>query len=164
MNQSQEKALYHFTGLTYHTPVSLEAVQKIAEAYPYFAPAQCLLAYQFKQEEHPMVVLQTLKTALYFTNPYWLQYQLQEDGLPRPRLRMAPVEMIPPVQTKAVEPEEPIAEQPIAAIQEEPLPEPPIEAIKEEITEPEQMLTNIQIAEEELALPDPEPIEPVHAE
>ena len=80
MNLSQEKALYHLTGQTKTGGATLNTVQQLVDNYPYFAPAQCLLAYQFKKEEHPMVVLQTVKTALYFTNPYWLQYQLKEDG------------------------------------------------------------------------------------
>ncbi len=89
MNLSQEKALFHLTGQT--DTAALASVQQIVDEYPYFAPAQCLLAYHFKQEEHPMVVLQTLRTALYFTNPYWLQYQLQDDGLKRPASYTPPV-------------------------------------------------------------------------
>ena len=87
MNLSQEKALYYLTGQTEINHRSQDSIQQLADAYPYFAPAQCLLAYQFKKDEHPMVVLQTLKTALYFTNPYWLQYQLVDDGISRPKFK-----------------------------------------------------------------------------
>ena len=87
MNLSQEKALYYLTGQTEINHRSQDTIQQLTDAYPYFAPAQCLLAYQFKKDEHPMVVLQTLKTALYFTNPYWLQYQLVDDGISRPKFK-----------------------------------------------------------------------------
>ena len=87
MNLSQEKALYYLTGQTEINHRSQDTIQQLSDAYPYFAPAQCLLAYQFKKDEHPMVVLQTLKTALYFTNPYWLQYQLLDDGISRPKFK-----------------------------------------------------------------------------
>ena len=80
MNLSQEKALYHLTGQLYPNAVTMGAIEQMVAQYPYFAPAQSLLAYHYKKEEHPMVVLQTLKTALYFANPYWLQFQIQDHS------------------------------------------------------------------------------------
>ncbi len=145
MNLSQEKALYHLTGHRDHNPVSLASIQQIAEEYPYFAPAQSLLAYQFKKEEHPMVVLQTLRTALYFTNPYWLQYQLHDDNLIRPKLRVEP-----PIAKETVSHQE---EEPVMS--EIPLAEPevsekePDPVIEEEI--PETIAPTIERA-------NPEPI------
>ena len=76
MNLTQEKALFHLTGKL-HLSHLKESLQEVTDESPYFAPAHFFVTADLKQRS-----LQTLwtshaqKTNLYFTNPYWLQYQL----------------------------------------------------------------------------------------
>ena len=103
MNLSQEKALYHLTGQLKPNGDSFDQIQKLANTYPYFAPVQSLLAYHYKLEEHPMVVLQTLKTAIYYTNPYWLQFQLQGNNEDYIKHNKAPLPELTSILTNFVE-------------------------------------------------------------
>ncbi len=60
--------------------VSVEELEEIVHQYPYFPVGQFLLAKKLKQEKSEGFLTQAQKTAVYFTNPLWLQYQLlQED-------------------------------------------------------------------------------------
>ncbi len=78
MNTTQEKAFFHLTGKHDFTGIGVESMQALVEDYPYFAPAHFFLNLFFTQNIHSMAIPQTVTTNLYFTNPYWLQYQLQE--------------------------------------------------------------------------------------
>lgn len=76
MNSTQEKTLFHLTGKENLSEVPVEELQALAAAHPYFAPAQFLLASKLKLDHHTGANDQVAKTALYFDNPLWLQYQL----------------------------------------------------------------------------------------
>ncbi|MCW3005164.1 MAG: hypothetical protein JWQ20_4462 [Conexibacter sp.] len=77
MNLTQEKALFHLTGKLHLSHLKKESLQEVTDESPYFAPAHFFVTADLKHRS-----LQTLwtshaqKTNLYFTNPYWLQYQL----------------------------------------------------------------------------------------
>lgn len=77
MNLSREKSLHHLTGQRHVNDLSVQSWQELAEAYPYFIPAQFFLAKRLKQDALPSAAAQVVKTGLYFTNPHWLQIQLQ---------------------------------------------------------------------------------------
>ena len=77
MKFTQEKALYHLTGKTDIAEMKMDAIEKLVNEYPFFAPGQYLFSAKLKKEEHPLAVSQAMKTALFFTNPYWLQFQLE---------------------------------------------------------------------------------------
>jgi hypothetical protein len=77
MNLTQEKALFHLTGKRDLTDLNVDSWQQLSGKHPYFTPAQFFLASKLKQEENSLSAGQLLKTNLYFTNPYWLQFQLQ---------------------------------------------------------------------------------------
>ncbi|NCI46019.1 hypothetical protein [Sediminibacterium soli] len=79
MNNTREKALHHLTGNSDEAGIPLEYWQQLAEQYPYFAPAQFFLASKLRQRSPSAAAAQQVKTALYFSNPYWLQYQLQSS-------------------------------------------------------------------------------------
>jgi hypothetical protein len=82
MNLSQEKALLHLTGKPGLSQLQASSVRKIAEEYPYFAPAQFYLTLKTKEKDSPKVWLKNVqKTSLYFTNPYWLQFQFDAAAL-----------------------------------------------------------------------------------
>lgn len=89
MNSIQEKALFHLTGSRDLDKVDEETLFKIANSYPYFAPAQLLLASKLKQDNSPDFGKQAQKTGLYFSNPYWLHYLLNKPTSQSEQLRIA---------------------------------------------------------------------------
>ncbi len=88
MKFTQEKALVHLTGSPDMNSLKMETIEKMVHEYPYFSPAQYLFAAKLKKDDHPLVGMQASKTALYFTNPYWLQFQL--EALVDPGVDQAP--------------------------------------------------------------------------
>jgi len=77
MNLTQEKALLHLAGKPDFTQLRVDTLQHFADEHPYFAPAQYFFASKLKLDGDALAVSQSVRTAFYFTNPYWLQYQLQ---------------------------------------------------------------------------------------
>ncbi|MDB5210543.1 MAG: hypothetical protein JWQ30_1370 [Sediminibacterium sp.] len=79
MNPTQEKALLHLTGKPGLSLSQKQALQQVADESPYFAPARFFLTAGAKQHgSSPAWISQAQKTNLYFTNPWWLQYQLDD--------------------------------------------------------------------------------------
>lgn len=78
MNSIQEKVLFHLTGSRDLSQVEEESLAKLANSYPYFTPVQFLLASKLKETNSSIFTTQAQKTGLYFTNPYWLHYLLNE--------------------------------------------------------------------------------------
>jgi hypothetical protein len=76
MNQFLEKTLSHLAGNGDIDLVGVEELEELASDYPYFPVAQMLLAKKLKSQNDPRFLSQVQKTALYFSNPYWLHYQL----------------------------------------------------------------------------------------
>jgi hypothetical protein len=82
MNLSQEKALLHLTGKTGLSQLQVAPLQKMVEEYPYFAPARFFLTLKAREKDATKVWLKNArKASLYFTNPYWLQYQLDANTI-----------------------------------------------------------------------------------
>lgn len=88
MKFTQEKALMHLTGNADLSSTKMEAIEKLVHEYPFFSPGQYLFAAKLKKEDHPLVGSQAMRTALYFTNPHWLQFQL--EALKDPGIDQAP--------------------------------------------------------------------------
>jgi hypothetical protein len=78
MNSIQERALFHLTGNRDISKVEEGTLIKLANNYPYFAPVQMLLSAKLKDNNSQEFSKQAQKTSLYFTNPYWLHFLLQE--------------------------------------------------------------------------------------
>ncbi|MCW3107676.1 MAG: hypothetical protein JWQ09_2182, partial [Segetibacter sp.] len=76
MNRSPEKVLNYLAGNENIDAVTVDDLQKLAAENPYFPVSQFLLAKKLKDKNEPEYLLQVQKTAVYFSNPYWLQYQL----------------------------------------------------------------------------------------
>lgn len=76
MNQSCNKALQNFTGKGNIDAVTIEELETLIKDYPYFPVAHFLLAKKLDNENNPRFLPEVQKTALYFSNPYWLHYQL----------------------------------------------------------------------------------------
>ncbi|NCI49933.1 hypothetical protein GWC95_08370 [Sediminibacterium roseum] len=79
MNVTQEKSLFHLTGKLALSQAAKETLQAVADESPYFAPARFLLTADLKlaQPYHEWMA-HAQKTNLYFTNPNWLQYLLED--------------------------------------------------------------------------------------
>ena len=81
MNLTQEKALFHLTGKLDLSQLKTASFQQMADEWPYFAPARFFLSAKSKEVDPPVIwVSAAQKTNLYFTNPYWLQYQLDANS------------------------------------------------------------------------------------
>lgn len=81
MNHTQEKALFQLTGKLKIAKLPAGSLQQMAEETPYFAPARFFALAENKQRLAPEYWQnEAAKTALYFTNPYWLHYQLTTLG------------------------------------------------------------------------------------
>ncbi len=88
MKFTQEKALFHLTGKTDMAELKMETIEKMVNEYPFFTPGQYLFSAKLKKDDHPLAASQAIKTALYFSNPFWLQFQL--DALKETGIDQAP--------------------------------------------------------------------------
>jgi len=79
MNQSQEKALKYLTGYDNLESVPVETLKKLTEDEPYFPISQFLLARKLQGENKNDYQAQVQKTVLFFSNPFWLDYQLNSQ-------------------------------------------------------------------------------------
>jgi len=80
MNYSLGQVLRHLASNEIIEAISLEELQKLADESPYFPVAQFLLAKKLKAENSIGFLSQAQKTALYYSNPYWLHYQLTNES------------------------------------------------------------------------------------
>ena len=81
-----EQVLYNISGNNNLASVDIDDLLNIAKEYPYFAPAQYLLALKQKEQNSYSFNYQLQKTALHFSNPMWLQYQLHNETIAEPIL------------------------------------------------------------------------------
>ena len=70
------------TGETEIEKISVEQVKYLADEYPFFSIAQFILAKKLKDDKSSEYLSQLQKSALYFTNPHWLNYQLNSISKP----------------------------------------------------------------------------------
>lgn len=78
MNLLQEKALYHITGQMKNGQLAGELLEKIVSNYPYFGPAQSLLACYYQSTAHPAAAEQAARATIFHPNPRWWAFQLEE--------------------------------------------------------------------------------------
>lgn len=78
MNLLQEKALYHLTGQMKNGELAGVSLEKIVSNYPYFGPAQSLLACHYHTVGHPLATEQSARATLFYSNPRWWAFQLEE--------------------------------------------------------------------------------------
>jgi len=88
MNLLQEKALYHLTGQMKNGELAGVSLEKIVSNYPYFGPAQSLLACHYHTIGHPSAAEQSARATIFHSNPRWWAFQLEEaiqsTGQPAP--------------------------------------------------------------------------------
>lgn len=93
MNLTQEKTLFHLTGKLNLSHLPKESLQDLVNESPYFAPARFFQTARIKQQGDKTVWSSSVqKTNLYFTNSYWLQYQLDNISLQELTEQPAPAE------------------------------------------------------------------------
>ncbi len=80
MNKKTENnILYQLTGKHSFEETTVEELNHITASLPYFGPAQLLLAKKMQLSKNDGLQKQVQKTALHFSNPFWLHYQLIKD-------------------------------------------------------------------------------------
>jgi hypothetical protein len=79
MNGAIEKILFQLTGKAHLTDVSLNELQKITEAHPYFSVGHLLLCKKLQTQQKFAPESQLQRTAVYFNNPLWLNYLLATE-------------------------------------------------------------------------------------
>ena len=81
MNASQEKALFHLTGQSDLSKIQESTLKQMAAEYPYFAPVHLFLAEKCHDKDAVQFEAASQKANLYFTNPYWLHFQLNSQKI-----------------------------------------------------------------------------------
>lgn len=79
MNIKIDNILRHFFQKDTLEKVDVISIEELAQQYPYYAPAQYLLAKKYRQTGHSGYHLQAAKSAVFFANPHWLNNVLQAD-------------------------------------------------------------------------------------
>ncbi len=79
MNSIVSEITKSITGKTSVDDCSVEELKQIASQYPYFGPAQFLYVKKLKSENSSQLENQKHKASLYFQNPVWLNYLLEEN-------------------------------------------------------------------------------------
>lgn len=79
MNTDIRPLLQHFFQVNDLKDVDVLQLEQFAARYPYFAPLQYLLAKKYKQQQHDAYGLQIAKTAIFFSNPHWLNDLILSD-------------------------------------------------------------------------------------
>ncbi len=104
---ASEQVLYHITGNDNIGRTNVDDLSSLVKTYPYFSPAQYLLALKQKQENSYNFPYQLQKASLYFSNPSWLLYQLDEKQMDAPVLspeRMYAAPVIETVEKESIYP------------------------------------------------------------
>ena len=79
MNSIIENTLYHLTTKKHFDAVSEDQIAGIVNEYPFFATGQLIFSLKLKKEGNFKSASQIHKTALFFNNPEWYSYHLQND-------------------------------------------------------------------------------------
>jgi len=100
MNQNGQHTINQLAGKFTLNNKSKEELESVIGQYPYFGFAHLILAKKLQEEKEPKAAKQLQKTAIYFYNPFWLNYLLQQSEIVYPAV-VAPeimaVEEIKPV-------------------------------------------------------------------
>lgn len=79
MNPAIENLVEKYFHVNKLEEVDESVVEQLAGKYPYYAPLQYLLARKYRQMDALLYRLQVTKTAVFFSNPHWLNDLLQND-------------------------------------------------------------------------------------
>src|SRR5687768_6195200 len=160
MNSTVNEITKSITGKHSLNDCSVEELQQLTSQYPFSAPVQFLLAKKLKEISSDPLNKHIQKASLYFQNPLWFDYLLNDTGVQH----YSPQKQEEPFSKPAVEMEMP-------ATHEEVVDQTTAEKIEDIITEPADDTTSDDQQEEnqpELSVELPkfkfEPIDPSKAE
>src|SRR5580658_1605394 len=88
MNHSMQPAIQHLFQVSSLEAVSREQLEKFVEEYPCFGYGHYLLSRKLRTENADQFLVKTQKTSLYFSNPFWLQWML--ENAPEPEGKYSP--------------------------------------------------------------------------
>ncbi len=91
-----DEVLYHITGNNQLSNTNVDEIAAIVKEYPFFSPAQFLLALKQKKEHSYNYEYQLQKASLYFSNQVWLSYLLNEKEVGSPELHLTEVSPLQP--------------------------------------------------------------------
>jgi hypothetical protein len=127
MNQPMQPAIQHLFQVSALEDVSLERLESFVEEYPCFGFGRYLLSRKLRTENSDHFTTATQKTSLYFSNPFWLEWLLENTAAqsPAPQLSQPPSAEPTSPENRLVE--EPGVEAELAGIPEieNEVPEPP---------------------------------------
>jgi hypothetical protein len=92
MNQPMQPAIQHLFQVSALEDVSLERLESFVEEYPCFGFGWYLLSRKLRTENSDRFTTATQKTSLYFSNPFWLEWLLENTAAqsPAPQLSHSP--------------------------------------------------------------------------
>lgn len=82
MNSTVNEITKSITGKHSLNDCSVEELQQLTSQYPFSAPAQFLLARKLKEISSDSLNKHIQKASLYFQNPLWFDYLLNDTGIP----------------------------------------------------------------------------------
>lgn len=124
----------------------MSELEDLTRQYPYFGPAQFLLAEKLKAENSPKYEQQSQKAILFFQDHLWFEYLSRKEDV---TATISAATYQEPVQVRKE-----IAEQPTPVIPEDPK----TEAIEQKIEEPPVVIEEEPVAGEMYVAPEPEQI------
>jgi hypothetical protein len=94
MNPSMQPAIQHLFQVSTLEAVSREQLEKFVEEYPCFGFGHYLLSRKLRAENAGQFLTATQKTNLYFSNPFWLQWMLENASEPGGKHKPAPAPVL----------------------------------------------------------------------
>jgi hypothetical protein len=94
MNPSMHPAIQHLFQVSTIESVSREQLETFVEEYPCFGFGHYLLSRKLRAENAEQFLAATQKTSLYFSNPFWLQWMLENAPEPAGKPIPAPVSFV----------------------------------------------------------------------
>ncbi|HRP56510.1 hypothetical protein [Agriterribacter sp.] len=79
MNRETDNFLQKFFQTSRLEEADVTAMEQLVRQYPYYAPLQYILAKKYRQVNNDQYQLQLTKTAVFFSNPHWLNDLLLSD-------------------------------------------------------------------------------------
>jgi hypothetical protein len=97
MNPSMQPAIQHLFQVSTLEAVSREQLETFVEEYPCFGFGHYLLSRKLRAENAEQFLTATQKTSLYFSNPFWLQWMLENAPEPNPaQIPAEPIHLLEP--------------------------------------------------------------------
>jgi hypothetical protein len=97
MNQSMQPAIQRLFQVSTLEAVSREQLEKFVEEYPCFGYGHYLLLRKLRAENADDFLTTARKTSLHFSNPFWLQWMLENEG--QDHQEAAPVHLEEPIHS-----------------------------------------------------------------